>query len=399
MPSEKTRVVAIAGPDDYDAYNPVFTGHYLTKHSNWHFINSFAPVLGRRGISLITYAFSSSREPGLYVVGDGENLVRIVRPSRLALSLMKLGGAWRYFASLINVTKLVKPILEDSPTVILNTHFPHFPRGEALAGLAKLMGKKFGYFQSISLPDKSLYDKVAKIFRALTDIYVFTEAKAATESTQRYLIPPEKVFIVALPPRIDATLPVSTNYNKSLHGKRILFVGRLDDKQKAVSNLIKAFKKVVEQISEAELIIVGDGFDRPILEQLVRQLGLAHKTSFVGWVSEDSELVSLYQSAYVFCLPSRQESYALVVTEAMMAGLPVVCSDLPCLRDRVVDGVTGLMVRVDDVEELSSKLLLLLSDEGYAAKLSENAKQRVREIVKSNYGAFADALTRVMQRN
>jgi glycosyltransferase involved in cell wall biosynthesis len=392
-----TKVVALSSPEDYDGFNPVFTGVYLTEHSEWHFINSFAADLRANGFELITYAFSSTGKGGLYKLHNGEVFVRLIRPSRLALTLLKAGRGWRYLASLLNSQKLVGPLLEDSPKIIINTSFPHFPRGETVSILAKLIGKKFGYLQSITLPDKSPYDYVIRLFQRLTDFYVFTEAESIRDSKQRYFISSEKIHLINLLPNINAALWASKSDKRAQRVKTILYVGRLDDKQKAVSNLIKSFKNVVEQAPQVELRIVGEGFDRPLLENLVEKLGLTGKVHFVGWKS-GKELADCYLSAYLFCLPSRRESYSLVVTEAMTAGLPVVCSDLPALRDRVVNGVTGLTVNVDNIEELSKKLLLVINNEEYASQLGANAKKKIDETLVYSHKQFVQVLKRVAEQ-
>ncbi len=391
------RVVALASPDSYDAYNPVFTAKYLLEHSNWHYINTFAQTLREYGFELVVYAFSESGEPGLYRSRDGSYSVRLIRPSPLTLKLLHMGGPWRYLATLVNTMKLVKPILEDHPNVVINTHFPHFPRGEALSLLSKLVGTKFGYLQSISLPGRSPYDYVARLFQHITDFYIFTEADGVEESRRRYIIPQGKTHLVGLLPHVHPHKD-GVRRRAQTHERNILYVGRLEDKQKAVSNLIEAFARLAPLAPEATLTIVGDGTDRERLKSIAKRTGYPQRIHFTGWLTKD-ELAQQYHTAYLFCLPSRRESYSLVLTEAMLAGLPVVCSDLPQLGDRAINGVTALTAKVDDMEELSNKLLLLLRDEEYASTLGRNARKRIEQIIQESREQLPQTLRLILTQH
>jgi len=396
-PKTVTRIVAVASPDSYDAYNPVFTAKYLLDHSNWHYINSFAQTLREYGFELVVYAFSESGEPGLYRSHDGSYTVRLIRPSPLTLKLLGMGDPWRYLATLINTIKLVKPVLVDRPNMVVNTHFPHFPRGEALSLLSKLIGTKFGYLQSITLPGRSPYDYIAQLFQHITDFYIFTEAGGVEESQRRYLIPRGKTHLVGLLPHVYSH-ESGVQRRAQIQGKNILYVGRLEDKQKAVSNLIEAFARLAPLVPEATLTIVGDGTDRERLEAFAKRTHYPQRIRFTGWLTTD-ELTEQYRKAYLFCLPSRRESYSLALTEAMLAGLPVVCSDLPQLGDRAQDGHTALTVRVDDVEELSNKLLLLLRDEDYAATLGRNARKRIEQIIQESRERLPQTLRQILTQH
>ena len=120
---------------------------------------------------------------------------------------------------------------------------------------------------------------------------------------------------------------------------RLLFVGRLAP-QKNLPDLIEAVHLMKQ---EAELVIVGDGEERAELTRRVAALGLANVR--LPGRADRNELRGWYQWAEVFVLSSRNEGMPLAVLEAMSAGLPVVATDVPGLRELCAG--TGLLVPPD----------------------------------------------------
>lgn len=106
-------------------------------------------------------------------------------------------------------------------------------------------------------------------------------------------------------------------------GVNLLFVGRLDER-KGVTHAIRAMPKILSEIPEAKLLVVGDGPDRNLAFDLVAQLKLGGRVQFVGRVPR-AELASYYRSADLYLAPSTGgESLGIVLLEAMAAGTPVI---------------------------------------------------------------------------
>ena len=133
---------------------------------------------------------------------------------------------------------------------------------------------------------------------------------------------------------------------------------------------------------EIRLTVVGDGPDRQVLEQLVRQLGINGAVEFVGR-QKNEMLVLYYRTASVFVLPSivasdgDQEGLGLVTVEAMGCACPVVASDLPAIRDVVEHESNGLLFNAGNPLSLVAALRMIWSDERLAATLSESGRQSV----------------------
>ncbi len=109
---------------------------------------------------------------------------------------------------------------------------------------------------------------------------------------------------------------------------------------KRVGDVVEAMALVAKDIS-VKLLLIGDGPDRPAIEDRVRELGLAERVSFLG--SQES-VERILPCADVFVLPSIYESFGLAALEAMASGLPVVATNTGGIPEVVEDGVTGFLV-------------------------------------------------------
>lgn len=155
----------------------------------------------------------------------------------------------------------------------------------------------------------------------------------------------------------------------------VLFVGRLDQ-EKRVDNLIHAMAALPAHVP-GRLEIVGDGPCRAEWEDLGERLGLGDdRVFFHGFVSE-SDLLSRYGSADVFCMPSIAELQSLATLEAMAASTPVVAADAVALRHLVDHGRNGYLHKAGDVSDLSSRLAELLIDPDTRRRMGRVSKSMV----------------------
>jgi glycosyltransferase involved in cell wall biosynthesis len=117
----------------------------------------------------------------------------------------------------------------------------------------------------------------------------------------------------------------------------------------------------------------GEGPDRPALEHERERLGLGDSVRFAGFVHPASERLG---GIGLLALPSLREGLPLVLVEAMMAGTPVVASDLPSCRE-LLGGDAGVLVPPGDVAAWSRSLLDLISDEARRMALGRAGARRV----------------------
>lgn len=109
------------------------------------------------------------------------------------------------------------------------------------------------------------------------------------------------------------------------------------------------------------LTVAGDGNQKVRYEQLTRELGLADRVQFVGWV-EGHEKESLLRACDVLLLPSLYDSFGMTFLEAMAFGMPVVASRAGPIEQVVPDGVAGLLVEGQEPAKLAEAVLRLMDD-------------------------------------
>jgi phosphatidylinositol alpha-1,6-mannosyltransferase len=141
-------------------------------------------------------------------------------------------------------------------------------------------------------------------------------------------------------------------------GRRvILTVARITrgDRYKGHDTVIAALKHLEPRMPDLAYVIAGDGDDRPRLEQLARDCGVADRVHFAGQVG-DSELLDYYRLADVFVMPSAKEGFGIVFLEAAAAGLPVIAGSKDGSADPLADGAIGAMVAPGDAAAVADAI-------------------------------------------
>lgn len=157
----------------------------------------------------------------------------------------------------------------------------------------------------------------------------------------------------------------------------LLCMGRIVP-EKGFDLVIEAFARVHAQFPDARLMVVGDGPERASLECRAEDLGVAGRTKFLGWVAPD-EVPEVLDRSTIMLVPSRcEELFGLVAVEAALAGRPVVATRTGGLPEVVLDGRTGILVPVDDVDAMANAITQLLGDRELATRLGSNAADSAR---------------------
>lgn len=155
----------------------------------------------------------------------------------------------------------------------------------------------------------------------------------------------------------------------------VLFLGRLDAR-KSPDVLLRASKEMLEAFPEAKLIFGGDGYPERY-RAMAEELGIADKCEFRGWVSgEDKE--DLFSMAGIYCLPSKNEGMPMSVMEAMAHGLPVITTAVGGVPQLIDNGVDGLLMDVDDVDQLSKLLFTLEDSPEQRTKLGLAGREKIK---------------------
>ena len=185
-------------------------------------------------------------------------------------------------------------------------------------------------------------------------------------------IPPRKLVTIhygldAPPPAWGANTPDDVPADARI----VLAVCRLD-LQKGVDVAVRALGAVREQHSDVRLVVLGEGPERPRLDGLAREANVpvhlpGRVPDVAAWLGRAALLVH----------PVRWEGFGLGVLEAMLAGLPVVASNVSSLPELVADGETGVLVPPDDPASLARALSGVLDDAG---DLGSAGRRRAREL-------------------
>lgn len=154
---------------------------------------------------------------------------------------------------------------------------------------------------------------------------------------------------------------------------RMLFVGRIVY-QKGLDVLFQALGGLLDL--DWQLTLVGDGNQRPRLEEQARALGMFDRIHFTGWLSGEA-VVRQYQQSNLYVASSRHEGMPNVVLEAMAAGLPVLATAISGNEELILPGTNGLLVPPEDPLALQNSLRELLSDPGELKKMGAASRQRV----------------------
>ncbi len=209
-------------------------------------------------------------------------------------------------------------------------------------------------------------------------------ATAVSEDTRRHLI-----RALGIP---DSRIRTVLNGVPELVGNRQALrheLGMADDvvlvtavgnliERKGHAFLIRALALVAARVPNADwhLAIAGEGVERPHLEALARDSGIADRVHLLG---HRRDIADVLAASSVFVMPSLWEGLPLAVLEAMFAGTAVIASGISGIPEAITDGVTGLLVKPGEVEPLADALQSLIVDGVRRKRIGEAARTRARE--------------------
>jgi L-malate glycosyltransferase len=158
------------------------------------------------------------------------------------------------------------------------------------------------------------------------------------------------------------------------HNEKVVLHASNFRKLKRVTDVVRIFAEINKKVP-SKLLFVGDGPERPAAESLARELGIYDETRFVGRQEQIEEVLAISD---LFILPSDYESFGLAALEAMAAGVPVISSNAGGLPEVNIEGETGFLADVGDVETMGRRAIELLSDESKLQKFKTKAAAHAR---------------------
>jgi N-acetyl-alpha-D-glucosaminyl L-malate synthase BshA len=140
-------------------------------------------------------------------------------------------------------------------------------------------------------------------------------------------------------------------------------------KVKRVEDVVKVFVKVNAEIP-SKLLFVGDGPERPYIETLCRESEVCNDIRFLGKQEQMEDILAISD---VFLLPSEYESFGLAALEAMAAAVPVISTNAGGLPEINVNGISGFLSNVGDIDDMCKNALHILTDEKMLKKFKDGA--------------------------
>lgn len=180
--------------------------------------------------------------------------------------------------------------------------------------------------------------------------------------------------------------PECLNHKASVIG----VVSRLEP-IKGMDLVIPAFAEILKKHPEIKLIIVGDGSLRKMMERQSKELNVEKAIHWTGKQPQE-KLCEWYGRMDIVLMPSRSEGFGLTAIEAMANGCVVVASNAGGLPEVIEDEKAGMIHNVEDVDDMSAKILRLLDDEDFYNYLRENAKLYVNRFSFKKFSTLINCL-------
>jgi N-acetyl-alpha-D-glucosaminyl L-malate synthase BshA len=206
---------------------------------------------------------------------------------------------------------------------------------------------KSDYVTSVS---QSLKDDTLKLFNIKNEIQVIPN------------------FIELDKSKNDPTVPCRRSVMANENERIITHISNFRKVQR-IPDIIKIFHKIQKEIP-AKLMMVGDGPEKEKAEKMCRKLGISDKVIFFGNSNEIDRILCLTD---LFLLPSETESFGLAALEAMACGVPVISSNSGGLPEVNLDGVSGYLSDVGEIDEMAKNALKILKEDSVLAEFKKNA--------------------------
>lgn len=289
--------------------------------------------------------------------------------------------------------------------VILNNHLdllhvhyaiPHASAAYFARQILKKQGKDIPFVTTLHGTDITLVGKDQTYAPVVTfsinesDAITAVSANLREETFQHFDIEKE---IHVIPNFVDIARFHQTDkehFKKMLapNGERILAHVSNFRKVKRVEDAVKIFAEVRKTIP-SKLLMIGDGPERQMAEELTRCLGVYNDVRFLGRQDQMDEILSI---ADVFLLPSAYESFGLAALEAMACGVPVISTNAGGIPEINVQGVTGYLSDIGDVADMAKNATHILGDDATLQTFKDAAISHAETFEKAKITPLYEAL-------
>jgi phosphatidylinositol alpha-mannosyltransferase len=202
---------------------------------------------------------------------------------------------------------------------------------------------------------------------------------AVSEDARRTIVEHLGVDAVLIPNGVDVARFAAAEPLPALASPRptLVFVGRIDEPRKGLAVLLAALPAIAAVVPDVRLLVAGPGDVEEVQAQLTPQL--RRHVQLLGLVS-DADKAGLFRTADVYVAPNTgQESFGIVLLEAMASGTPVIASDIDAFRRVLGEGRAGHLFANEDPADLARAAIELLTDPAQRTRLAQAGREAVRQ--------------------
>ena len=294
------------------------------------------------------------------ITRDGYRVIRragryLIFPRAIGSELVGRHGPSDALVEIWNGMPFFSPVWYRGPKVVL-LHHVHAEMWQMVLGDERPWAAELG---------DTIERRIAPLAYRRTPI-VTLSSSSKDDIVEQLRLPARNIEVV--PPGID---PMFAPGGDKSPDPVVVAVGRLVP-VKRYDQVIRAVAEARRQHPRLSLTIVGEGYEREQLDQLVLELDLTDWVTFAGRVS-DHELVALYRRAWMVASASAREGWGMSLTEAAACGTPAVATRIVGHSDAVIDGHTGVLVDPDDTLALGAAIAFVAGDEARREQLGRDA--------------------------
>lgn len=288
------------------------------------------------------------------------------------------------------LTSTLVHVIQNNDLDILHVHYaiPHASAAYFAREILRKKGKEIPYITTLHGTDITLVGKDPTYAPVVT--FSINQSDAITAVSKNLRDETYRSFdiekeINVIPNFVDTQRFRQSNkehFKKMLapNGERILAHVSNFRKVKRVEDVIRMFEKVRKTLP-SKLLMIGDGPERQNAEDVCRTLSICSDIRFLGKQEQMDEILSI---ADLFVLPSQYESFGLSALEAMACGVPVISTNVGGIPEINVQGVTGYLSNVGDVEDMAKNALSILKEDEELQRFKEAALAQAKRFEKKD---------------
>lgn len=345
-------------------------------------------------------------EPTLFFLGFGADIStsikrckfssRVRHTSYFGMQAVEIGSRWAFWEPLHyrNTIKKWEKELEGydyffvasgtpivaHPLILLNKKFVGIYASDHATDRTQRMAQWSGIRGFI---EKQAHPRMLKIEKEILKKTNYLWAMSRyTQNQFEKVLGEQRQLAICAHPVVDEKIGI-VNHHKAADEQMIITVGRFDDPRKNIGMLFSVFEQLYAQLPHLKLYVIGS-VPLPSTVAPYAQKPFFKSVVFTGYV-EASALDMFYEQADLMLITSHQEGLGIVGLEALGRGVPVISTRCGGPEDFVLEGITGYLVEVNDVQAMVAKALLVLTDAQEHARL----RQQGPEFIQKNFSVAA----------